>query len=539
MTELLSHKPSSQSHSNKATDGKEKSQGSSSGDIPSVNLRMMEMVFSIPFVIATILMPAVPSVGILWMFLPELAGLIIILGLATIIVAPVLRVNPGSAFQIVAFLWAVAALPGTLVMVWTGWMIAPIFTIVALVASLIFAIVQFTKLRLWAFIVLFATGAVILGMISLLYSGLFVLAAICCMAHFLNKHFKAYAFIPLISFALVTLLGARGIYFYFLRDKTPSKDLLPSYCSTIFDYKNTFWRSKLESNAHFVVPSCKQTFLIGAKSSKHPSLIEIDMNLGRIKSFRLPLETVEKPVVCCFPNQIYMSEKSTHRLMELDGDNFSLKRELRLESGRPSSIIYDPAFEKLLIAYADKAKVEIIDRGQLLPIGDIIFDKPVSSMIRNPKTGAFYMVATDGWIYGLSPQSQTPYKVFQAPGFYFYTLNIDPESDQLFVSSILGKKVFAFNFIQGHFTAIYEGKHGMRHMAVDSKRKALYVANFFTGELLVLDTQDLHERFRMDVGVRPQDLDVKKPEDILSFSSSKGAFALDLNSLQRAKESKY
>mgnify|MGYP002629381922 CR=1 FL=1 len=119
-----------------------------------------------------------------------------------------------------------------------------------------------------------------------------------------------------------------------------------------------------------------------------------------------------------------------------------------------------------------------------------------------------------------------------APEMFLVT-NYDAGAGQLLVSSFFSDTLFVVDLASFEVVAEHRGATQARFFVFDEKRQWLIQGSYYTGELVVLDRRNFKELLRRRISRRIQFGHIDVERDMLRFTTTEGAFELELGTLER------
>jgi hypothetical protein len=117
------------------------------------------------------------------------------------------------------------------------------------------------------------------------------------------------------------------------------------------------------------------------------------------------------------------------------------------------------------------------------------------------------------------------------PGGFFFWMALDETGGHLFVTSTARGLVYELDPMTLAVRRERSVEKGVRFVVHDARRDRLYVGNYFTGDLLVLDPATLSVLGRVYLGPRTRWIEETGAGDALLVASGFGAFSVDLGGL--------
>jgi hypothetical protein len=223
------------------------------------------------------------------------------------------------------------------------------------------------------------------------------------------------------------------------------------------------------------------------------------------------------------------------KLYRLALEPFRIDKEVPVLGGVVNMVRIDPVHRRLFASQNDgkfAARFDLDDLDNVAysnPVGDwqSIYDVAV-----HPNTGRFYLsvFGVNGWSIiegdGETMQFTRTTVLKDAYGMF---MEIDPETDRLFLASIFTGELLVMNTESMEVTArIYLG-WSIRYPTLDKKRGKLYVTDYSGGQIVVLNLQDLSEENRFYVGPTARYASLSVRGNYLTIRTGAGVFEIRLD----------
>ncbi|HPQ69322.1 MAG TPA: hypothetical protein PKW95_09330 [bacterium] len=495
---------------------------------------------AVPFCIGFLLMPLLPTAGIYYVARQGQAPLVLLLLLFLAFGYPVLRVKRYRAAWWVGTLIGVGSLFGLAVTNVVVGRFFGFYTFLTWIIAIAFLVLNWKKFRWWTFVVV--AVVVLIHMVPMGFGRTVSMAlAMGLMAlYFRLPDRDNFPRFPLVISVIMAMLIAHGVTFYFDVGGRAEVRNHPA-ARKVFEYEGQRrgWVRALGGNTRFLTPTCDgKEFMVGNKFTFRSGLTFIDPATGKNRRIPMTGGTTDNVALDCAANMIYVGNMGRNEIMVYDPNR--LKRPIKregMDGVRVGLLRLDRRMDRLYVATSNTNMLHVLRASTLADSGaGVTLGNSVTDMVIDYYHGHDVVAVTMGGelVRIAGDTGQVEKKAPVGFGLLIYNLALDSEGRRLFVTSLFGRQLQAFDADTFEPQTMVPLFKGGRYMQFDARRDLVYVGNFFAGTITAYASQSLESVWTMKVGRRVRYLTLDTLRDQLCFTSQQGGYCLWLDKLSPA-----
>ncbi len=509
-------------------------------------LTWKEYLQALPFCVAMLVVPLLPTVILGYVLKGGRAPLAGILILLLTFGYPVLRVKKPRLAWWVGTLSVVASAVGLVIATVVIGTLFRYWVVVTLGLAVGFIVLNKERLRPWTFLVFaglmlyhvvpLGAGRVFLAVLGMGLVGLY----------FRLADRDNFPLAPIVVTLATALLLAHGGSFY-LDIGGEAQITKHAAASEVFRYtgQRRGWVRVVGGNPHFLSPACKDDFFyVGTGQVRNSALVVIKPQNKKHKQVvaKVPLRggINDNLIVDCRSRSLMLANSGTGEVLALDMLNPDkvLARE-RLEGMRVGVLRLDRRRNWLFVGVTNKPYLIMLRAKNLAEFDRFEMSAAVSDIaVDDAGSGALFVATDDGKLVRMMPKLgsrlQTTHMVDLDFGRLVYNLALDRVGRRLFAVSLFGREVVVLNADTLEIIGRTRLPRGARFMQYDAQRDLLYVGSFFFGTVSAhsFDAKgDGTQVWSVEVGRRVRYLTIDAARDQLCFTSQVGGYCLNLETL--------
>ena len=302
---------------------------------------------------------------------------------------------------------------------------------------------------------------------------------------------------------------------------------------TVFDQnKNISEGLSGQTQVRFLTEDAGGKYYLAGTRYKFPYLFRINKSdPTKIERISLPGGTSDNLVRVQTDNSVIVGDFEGHRILRVQVDPFRIISELPFSDKRVGLFQAADDFSRLYLVNDLDDSIYSLDPQNLTILAQVAGKGWNAAMLCDSTGEDIYRTGIDGTLTRYRAPSFIQEASAKLRGAYFFNLELDEKGGRLFASSTSRGFLYELDPLTLAIRQEAPIDRGVRFAAYDTVRNILYVGNYFTGELMVIDPKTLQQLGSVYLGPRLRWLEITADKQRLLIASGFGGFEVDLSGL--------